>query len=375
VKVALLAACVSPAGGGISEIVGQLDRSLVAFDGVEVAEASGCTTNHATESMNSMRQVRLRTLLRGLSTLLLPVASSSWRSTGGTCSSRYCYSVWLRHLIRAHDAGLNSSPDAVAELGPGDSLGIGIAALLSGATSYAGFDAVRYGTLQGNLVVLDELVGLFHRRERIPGPEEFPEVTPLLGDYAFPGQILTSARLGRALDGGRIRSIRLALSKNEGRANGVQIKLHAPWDTGSAAPDSVDMVYSQAVLEHLNDPKMAYSAMYRWLRPGGFMSHAIDYRSHASTRDWNGHWTVSDAVWRAVVGRRPFWINRLPHSAHMSLIEQAGFRVRTDERVEGLPLPRHKLASRFAGLSDVDLRTMTAFVQAVKPKARQDEAS
>jgi hypothetical protein len=36
-KVALLAACVSPAGGGISEIVGQLDRSLVAFDGVEVA--------------------------------------------------------------------------------------------------------------------------------------------------------------------------------------------------------------------------------------------------------------------------------------------------------------------------------------------------
>ena len=63
--------------------------------------------------------------------------------TGGTSSARYCYSVWLRHLVMAYDSGLLQRPPAtVAELGPGDSIGIGLAALLSGARKYHALDVV-----------------------------------------------------------------------------------------------------------------------------------------------------------------------------------------------------------------------------------------
>src|SRR5689334_17334685 len=53
--------------------------------------------------------------------------------TKGTDQARYCYSVWLRHLSLAAANGLDTDPKSVAELGPGDSIGIGIAAVLTGA--------------------------------------------------------------------------------------------------------------------------------------------------------------------------------------------------------------------------------------------------
>jgi len=60
-----------------------------------------------------------------------------FRSNGlGTDFARYCYSVWLRHLSMAHYNDLPSRPQVVVELGPGPSLGAGIAAPLSSADSF-----------------------------------------------------------------------------------------------------------------------------------------------------------------------------------------------------------------------------------------------
>ncbi len=39
-------------------------------------------------------------------------------TTGGTNSARYCYSVWLRHLVHAYKNGFSTQPTVVAELGP-----------------------------------------------------------------------------------------------------------------------------------------------------------------------------------------------------------------------------------------------------------------
>ena len=66
----------------------------------------------------------LKPVLRGLLTYVPAVEKRFVKSTRGTNSARYCYSVWLRHLVMAHENKLASAnvpvPAVVAELGPGD---------------------------------------------------------------------------------------------------------------------------------------------------------------------------------------------------------------------------------------------------------------
>ena len=68
--------------------------------------------------------LKIKALLSGLSTHIPGYDHEG--STGGTDSARYCYSVWLRHLVLGtRSAAVKSIPRVVAELGPGDSIGIG----------------------------------------------------------------------------------------------------------------------------------------------------------------------------------------------------------------------------------------------------------
>ena len=92
----------------------------------------------------------------------------------------------------------------------------------------------------------------------------------------------------------------------------------------------MDMIYSQAVLEHIDDLQGCYMAMKRWLNPDGFMSHHVDFRCHCKADTWNGHWTYSNTLWKIVVGKRPYLLNREPHSKHIQLLKNNGFRVVND---------------------------------------------
>jgi hypothetical protein len=97
------------------------------------------------------------------------------------------------------------------------------------------------------------------------------------------------------------------------------------------------------------------------------MSHRIDFKSHDFARDWNGHWTFSDRLWNLIRGRRRFAINRAPLSTHLRLIEANGFEIVQVERAtRDSSLARDDLAPRFRNLSDEDLETASAMIQAVK---------
>src|SRR5262245_33287553 len=64
--------------------------------------------------------------------------------TGGTDNARYCYAVWLRHIVALAEVGLPTQPDLVIELGPGDTVGVGIMALLTGSHEYVALDSHAY---------------------------------------------------------------------------------------------------------------------------------------------------------------------------------------------------------------------------------------
>jgi SAM-dependent methyltransferase len=290
------------------------------------------------------------------------------QSTGGTIESRYCYSVWMRHLVNSYRF-LGRIPQNVAELGPGDSLGTGFAALLSGSKSIFALDVIKYWDNERNLRIFDELVKLFRDRTPIPDNTEYPKVRPVLNDFNFPAHIFTDEMLKKSLSCERLASIRKEIADIDNPSN-IFIRYKIPWnDAGIIQEDSVDFIYSQAVLESVEEPDRAYGAMDRWLKPGGIMSHTIDFRSHGLTKDWNGHWVFNDLEWKLVKGNRSFLINRLPLSAHMLLHSGNGFIILYKESViTGNMIDRKALAERFRALSDEDLTTSGCYIISKKPE-------
>ena len=286
--------------------------------------------------------------------------------TGGTDSARYCFSVWLRHLILGRAASLYAGvPAAVAELGPGDSIGIGLAALLSGVERYHALDLVPYSDLKTNLAIFDELVTLFKERAPLPGDDEFPLVWPKLTSYQFPRALLGVSWLEAALGPKRIEEIRASIESPQAASS--RMTYQAPWsDTREIHEHSLDLVYSQAVLQHVDDLAGTYRAMRRWLKPGGAMSHQIDFQCHGKADTWNGHWTYSDFAWKVVTGRRAYLLNRAPRSEHITLLEESGFTL-INETVQRSPstLAHRDLAHRFRALSEEDLTTSGTFLLAV----------
>lgn len=309
--------------------------------------------------------MNLKQLCFGLATYIPGVKNLRVKGTGGTISARYCYSIWLRHLVMAKQNGLNTNPQIVAELGPGDSLGIGLAALIGGCEKYYALDIVKFANVDRNLKVFDEIVELFKKKEAIPG-NEFPMAKPYLSNYDFPSNIFAEDRLQKALDDDRLKKIREAICDNQENCAIIQYKV--PWyDTSVLEEKTADLIYSQAVLEHIDELRNAYRSMWLWLKPTGYISHQIDFKCHRTTNKWNGHWAFSDFIWKLFRGKRPYLINRFPHSTHLSILREEKFKVVCDKKVKSESiLTRNDLAPRYKSMSDDDLSTSGAFIQATK---------
>jgi SAM-dependent methyltransferase len=286
--------------------------------------------------------------------------------THGTDQARYCYSVWLRHLAHAAANGLNTDPKSVAELGPGDSIGIGIAAVLTGAERYYAFDVVAHANTPRNLEIFDGLVELFRARADIPDGAEYPRIGPTLDDYRYPDKLLDAERMQAALEPRRLARIRESIQHTDSKDSMMQYR--APWSTqGAVERSALDLVFSQAVLEHVDGLADVYRAMYAWLKPGGYMSHQIDFKCHNSAREWNGHWTYSDFMWKLVRGKDVWLINRLPYSTHLKLMKSSGFHIVGEQlATRESRIRREQLAPKFRTIPESDLCTSDAFVQAVK---------
>ncbi|MBS4058269.1 MAG: hypothetical protein KGZ82_13195 [Bacteroidales bacterium] len=287
--------------------------------------------------------------------------------TGGTNNSRYCYSVWLRHLVKINMGNKLFLPESVAELGPGDSLGIGIASLLSGAKEYIALDIQKYWNPAQNVKMLEDLLVLFKNREPIPDENEFPNVQPKLVDYSFPAAILSDDLLMTCLTPERIEAIKMELT-NPDNTDNVFIKYFIPWSNPEVVrKESVELIISQAVLEHVDELEGTYRAMNQWLKTDAIMSHSIDFKSHGFTKSWNGHWTLSEWEWKIVRGGRFYAINREPFSTHLRIMNQTGFKIENTE-LKKLPgkIKINQLAKSFSKLSAEDITVSGMYVIALK---------
>ena len=298
----------------------------------------------------------------GLISLISPRNRLVDGGTGGSGSARYCYSVWLRHVVRLGEAGLWNRPERVAELGPGDSIGTGLAALLTGASVYDGLDVVPYTDVDTSLSILDELADLVGKHEKVPDDSEFPEVWPKLTSYAFPDGLLDTRS---ELIAQRHRTIADDIRRNA--FSGV-VRYRAPFDLlDSSLEHQVDLVWSQAVLEHVDDLDRTYRAMSNWLTPTGICSHVIDFRAHALSTRWDGHQMYPDWLLRVTRGRRRFLLNRQPLSRHLEGLMANGFEIAVLDRREQNPTGQdHEYGPIYSTMGLADRRTAIGYLIATR---------
>jgi SAM-dependent methyltransferase len=278
---------------------------------------------------------------------------------GQAPSAPYSYDIWMKHLWHLWENGLRKMPETVVELGPGQSLGVGLAALLSGANAYYGLDSVPICNLNASENLLDKMMLLFLGRagQQIKGwPAYGPE---------FPHHILSPSQLDTTLSPERIEDIASALKS----VSLPTMRYIAPWEYRSIESASADLVLSHSVMQYFDDLRTAYTGMYKWLKPGGMISHQVEFSGmQFAENEWNSHWSHGEPMWRMIVGKRPGTINRLPFSAHVSTMESAGFEIVCSMIAKDQAgIPREALASQWVGLSDSDLHGRAGFVQARKP--------
>ncbi len=294
-------------------------------------------------------------IAKGTLTWIPPL--DAWRkrhlATGGTNSARYCYSVWLRHLVTLKRSGFDINGARIGELGPGESVGTGLAALLSGAAYYVGLDVVAFPS-RNAVTIFEELVNLYRTKAPIPDDTEFPKVKPTLGSYEFPDHLMDWPGFDE-----RVGQIRREIK--DGLQNCRVLRYHAPWTSVTdIAPGSLDLIFSQAVLEYVPVEEV-YNATSAWLKEGRYASHVIDLSAHYLSPFVNGHWAYSDWQWRLACGRREASLNREPLSTHLGCANKYGFEILSLQKDSTMnALKPEQLSARFRSLDAEDLQTRLA---------------
>jgi len=291
---------------------------------------------------------------------------NSWRrqhaTSGGSGSARYCYAVLLRHLITLERLGFHVQEAHVGELGPGDSLGVGLSALLAGAEKYVGLDFVPFSADADLQSMYAELVDLFSRRVPIPSDNEFPLMRPKMASYEFPEHVVDWTGFAARVE--RIRSaLRAGVNKDP------MLRYQAPWTADQVSRGSLDLVMSQGVLQCVDGLQDAYRHIFGWLKPGGFSSHAVGCAATYLSPYWNGHWAYTEREWQFVRGKREYLLNREPLSTHLQYARDAGFTIVQAWKEYGEDgLPTHALSPRYRALDPEDQRTRFVMLVLQKPR-------
>ena len=248
-----------------------------------------------------VKEVKLRPLIGGILSYI-PFLYELWdksRPTGQASSAMYSKSIWEFHFKNFKKfSKYKKEPISVAEFGTGASLGTLVSAIKDGVKNAVGLDLIPYANnYKLNKRIIDELIP----------KNKFPKLNMNL-------------------------SIELGNLSNTFSNN--RIKYIAPLDdTKLSQYESIDLIFSHSVLEHVDNLKKSYKIMFKLLKKGGLMSHKIDHSSHQITNSWNGHYVLNKFVWKLIRGNKPYLLNRVTPSEHKKLILSVGFKIIHEEYI------------------------------------------
>lgn len=137
----------------------------------------------------------------------------------------------------------------------------------------------------------------------------------------------------------------------------------------SIPDNSVDFIWSQAVLEHIRKREFfsTLKELHRISKQNGVSSHEIDLRDHLAFALNNLRF--SEKIWESeFMARSGFYTNRIRYQEMLNLFNQAGFahEVVVTNRWDKLPTPRSAMAKEFSCIPEEDL-CLSGFTVILRP--------
>ena len=262
-------------------------------------------------------------------------------------SSIYATSVFVRHISNyLQHQEEKVLPNVILELGPGNSVGFGLAAMLLYECDYMSLDVGEFFDPTINLVALDEIyeqlsAGTFDSSDIsidfMPKNRNTIQVHDI--QTLSPSETTITDRYN--LLRSRIQEPLPCPLKERWTTPILQKETNSIFLSSRRFPNPtrVEAVFSQAVLEHIDDLPGLFIHLVSTGAPNAVHSHHVDLSCHNLTREWNGHWAFSDAQWRIIRGRRPQFINRAPESYLLTLFKNLNLPIIHQERYRNTDRP------------------------------------
>lgn len=263
----------------------------------------------------------LKAILKGLLTYIPGVSpliiNRKFKSNHSCSDAEFCYVLWLKMLVFFKENGMNPNLNEIGEIGNGGSLGVAICAVLSGCEKYYALEIEELFNRDQNLKLLDEIVMLFRNKTRIS--DNYKQLNIKINNHDYPEDIIKPLFLNENL----ITEIRNNIFNR--LINSKRIQIIKNWEQHPSL--KLDLIFSRAVMEHVSAPGSVYKGISFHLKVGSLMFHDIEFHSHGLTEEMDGHYRISEFIWKIILGKRKYLLNRWSYiNHHISMIDN-GFQI------------------------------------------------
>lgn len=212
----------------------------------------------------------------------------------------------------------------ILELGPGGSLGFGLLALEAGAKKY---------------LAVDDGIHTFIEKKQLLQYKALLKNSQTLRTYFYP--------------------IKKGFSYNTNLIEYVAIDQTSKYPL----PDnSIDIIYSCAVLEHVHDLDLCFSEMARVLKNDGILYHEVDLRDHIFSQESLWFLTISDFWFRLLFSHTGGFVNRKRISYYKKLAQKYHLSVVSFEPIVKYEGPISLKKIQVAAYADEDIRTLAFYI-------------
>ena len=257
----------------------------------------------------------------------------SWRRIDLLSDINRFFNIF-ENLLNRCNGSLDIKDKVILEIGPGNSLATGLLFLSYGAKKVFLVDRFKH-------LFWDEYDINMHKK-----------VLKLIGEKKLPFATAASEAV---------------IFTHNGSVNFDNHKLEYHFGDAANLPldnNFIDVVFSNAVLEHVHNVKKAINEIGRVTTTGGISIHEIDLRDHFYQDTPLRLLQYPDWLWNLMTWNRPGYTNRLRLPDYLKLFRASGFLVKKlkyTREYEG-DLSKLKIVKRFQRYSNEELKVLAFFV-------------